>query len=135
MTHKMRSAWVVSASTMTGSAIAGAILSAAIISRNPATAAEPWPNAEMKELIYSPWAKFCSKGKDPGAKEVCFTGKYARTELGQRVVTAILAELEGEPKKLFRVTLPGSLEVRYGTRIIFDKETPINDGSFTCVYL
>ena len=59
----------------------------------------------MPQLIYSPWAKFCGKGNDPSAKEVCFTGKDARTEAGQPVVAAALIEPEGEPKKLFRVTL------------------------------
>src|SRR5579864_8035116 len=33
--------------------------------------------AEMPQLVYSPWAKFCGKGQDPSAKEVCFTGKDA----------------------------------------------------------
>jgi hypothetical protein len=36
--------------------------------------------------------KFCGKGSDPGAKEVCFTGKNARTEAGQPVVAAALIE-------------------------------------------
>ena len=31
----------------------------------------------MPALIYSPSAKFCDKGNEPGAKEVCFTGKNA----------------------------------------------------------
>jgi invasion protein IalB len=87
---------------------------------------------EPPQLIYSPWAKFCGKGNDPGAKEVCFTGKDARTEAGQPVVAAALIEPEGEPKKLFRVTLPSPLQLRYGTRIIVDKEPPISGEFFTC---
>src|SRR5712671_3832950 len=63
---------------------------------------------EMPQLVYSPWAKFCGKGNDPGAKEVCFTGKDARTEAGQPVVAAALIEPEGEPKKLTSLA-PGSL--------------------------
>src|SRR5260370_29389294 len=87
---------------------------------------------EMPQLIYSPWAKFCRKGNDPGAKEVCFTGKDARTAAGQPVVAAALIEPEGEPKKLFRVTLPSPLQLRYGARIVIDKEAPISGQSFTC---
>jgi len=87
---------------------------------------------EMPQLIYSPWAKFCGKGNDPGAKEVCFTGKDARTEAGQPVVAAALIEPEGEPKKLFRVTLPSPLQLQYGTRIVIDKEPPISGAFFTC---
>jgi len=134
MTHKMRFALVVSAPTRAGAAIAGAILSAAIISCGPAAAAEPWPStaAEMRQLIYSPWAKFCGKGKDPDAKDVCFTGRDARTEAGQPVVAAALIEPEGEAKKLFRVTLPSPLQIRYGTRIIIDKEPPISSTFFAC---
>ena len=134
MTHKMRFALVVSAPTRAGAAIAGAILSAAIISGGPAAAAEPWPStaAEMRQLIYSPWAKFCGKGKDPDAKDVCFTGRDARTEAGQPVVAAALIEPEGEAKKLFRVTLPSPLQIRYGTRIIIDKEPPISSTFFAC---
>src|SRR5258708_34830821 len=87
---------------------------------------------EMPQLIYSPWAKFCGKGNDPGAKEVRFTGKDARTAAGQPVVAAALIEPEGEPKKLFRVTLPSPLQLRYGTRIVIDKEAPISGAFFTC---
>src|SRR5262249_30769593 len=84
----------------------------------PAAAEKPPPPAvELPQLIYWRWAKFCGKGNDPGAKEVCFTGKDARTEAGQPVVAAALIEPEGEPKKLFRVTLPSPLQLQYGTRI------------------
>jgi invasion protein IalB len=87
---------------------------------------------EMPQLVYSPWAKFCGKGNDPGAKEVCFTGKDARTEAGQPVVAAALIEPEGEQRKLFRVTLPSPLQLQYGTRIVIDKEAPISGAFFTC---
>jgi invasion protein IalB len=87
---------------------------------------------EMPQLVYSPWAKFCGKGNEPGAKEVCFTGKDARTEAGQPVVAAALIEPEGEQRKLFRVTLPSPLQLQYGTRIVIDKEAPISGAFFTC---
>jgi invasion protein IalB len=100
----------------------------------PQAAAPGAPGApgEMPQLIYSPWAKFCGKGQDPTAKEVCFTGKDARTEAGQPVVAAALIEPDGEPKKLFRVTLPSPLQLQYGTRIIIDKEPAISGAFFTC---
>jgi invasion protein IalB len=132
MTDKMRSGLIVSAST-----IAGAILFAAIISGGLAPAAEsparaPSTAFEMQQLIYSPWVKFCGKGNDVGAKEVCFTGKDARTEAGQPVVAAALIEPQGEPKKLFRVTLPSPLQTQYGARIIIDKDPAISGALFTC---
>jgi hypothetical protein len=73
MTYTMRSSFVVSAST--GVAIAGAILSAAIISGGPAVAADERgraasTTAEMQQFIYSPWTKFCGGGS-LGGREVC----------------------------------------------------------------
>jgi invasion protein IalB len=108
----------------------------------PAAAAQPAPVApagqaaagapEMPQLIYSPWAKFCGKGQDATAKQVCFTGKDARTEAGQPVVAAALIEPDGEPKKLFRITLPSPLQLQYGTRVIVDQQPPLTGPFFTC---
>jgi invasion protein IalB len=90
------------------------------------------PAQELPQLIYSPWAKFCGKGQDANAKQVCFTGKDARTETGVPVVAAALIEPDGEPKKLLRVTLPSPLQLQYGTRIIIDQQQPISGPFFTC---
>jgi invasion protein IalB len=128
----MRSTFVVSAPIRAGASIAGAILSAAITSGDLAAQA-PSTAPETQQLIYSPWAKFCGKGKDPGAKEVCFTGKDARTEAGQPVVAAALIEPEGKSEKLFRVTLPSPLRLQSRTRIIIDKEPPISGKVLTCI--
>src|SRR5271163_2442500 len=90
------------------------------------------PAPEMPQLIYSPWAKFCGKGQDDAAKQVCFTGKDARTEAGQPVVAAALIEPDGETKKLFRITLPSPLQLQYGTRVIVDQQPPMTGPFFTC---
>ncbi len=92
----------------------------------------PGGPVEMPQLIYSPWAKFCGKGQDPNAKQVCFTGKDARTEAGVPVVAAALIEPDGEPKKIFRITLPSPLQLQYGTRIIIDQQQPLTAPFFTC---
>ena len=86
----------------------------------------------MPQFIYSPWAKFCGKGQDATAKQVCFTGKDARTEAGQPVVAAVLIEPDGEPKKLFRITLPSPLQLQYGTRVIVDQQPPLTGPFFSC---
>ena len=44
---------------------------------------------------YSPWQKFCGKGKDPNARPVCFTGKDGRSGEGKPMVAAALIEPEG----------------------------------------
>jgi invasion protein IalB len=87
---------------------------------------------QMPQLMYSPWAKFCGKGQDPNAKQVCFTGKDARTEAGVPVVAAALIEPEGEPTKIFRVTLPSPLQLKFGTRMIVDQQPPLSAPFFTC---
>ena len=92
----------------------------------------PGGPVEMPQLIYSPWAKFCGKGQDPNAKQVCFTGKDARTEAGVPVVAAALIEPDGEPKKIFRITLPSPLQLRFGTRLIIDQQQPLEAAFFTC---
>jgi invasion protein IalB len=89
-------------------------------------------NIQTPQLVYSPWAKFCGKGQDANAKEVCFTGKDGRTEAGQPVVAAALIEPSGEQKKLFRVTLPNTVQLQYGTRLIIDRDQPISGAFFTC---
>jgi invasion protein IalB len=131
MAHNVRSSFIVSAST--GVAIAGAILSAAIISGDPAAAAEAQglaqgTTAEMPQFIYSPWAKFCGRGS-LGGREVCFTGKEARTKDGQTVVAAALIEREGALKRL-RITLPGSPQSR-SARMTIDNEPAIS-SAVTC---
>jgi invasion protein IalB len=97
-----------------------------------AQAGAPGAPPEMPQLIYSPWAKFCGKGNEGNAKEVCFTGKDARTEDGRPVIAAALIEPEGEPKKLFRVTLPMPVQLPYGARIVIDNEPALTGAFFTC---
>src|SRR3984957_13358612 len=79
---------------------------------------------DQVQLIFSPWTKFCLKGQDANAKQVCFTGKDARIESGMPVVAAVLIEPEGEPKKILRVTLPLGMQLIHGTRVILDQEQP-----------
>ena len=92
----------------------------------------PQAQGEQPQLIYSPWAKFCNKAPDPNAKQVCFTGRDARTEAGVPVVAAALIEPEGEAKKILRVTLPSPLQLQYGTRILIDQNPPLASPFFTC---
>jgi invasion protein IalB len=89
---------------------------------------------EQVQLIYSPWTKFCLKGKDPNVspKEVCFTGKDARIESGMPVVAAVLIEPEGDPKKMLRVTLPLGVQLIHGTRVIIDQNQPMTAPYIIC---
>ncbi len=96
----------------------------------PAAAAQP--QEQQVQLIYAPWTKFCLKGQEAGAKQVCFTGKDGRIESGQPVIAAVIIEPEGEPKKLLRVTLPLGMQLVHGTRIIVDSNPPLQGPYVIC---
>src|SRR6185295_9329128 len=82
--------------------------------------------ADQPPIIYSPWTKFCGKdNNNPQAKEVCLTVKEARLETGQFLAGAALIEQQGEEKKLFRITLPLGMQLPQGTRMVLDKEQPL----------
>ena len=98
----------------------------------PAPAPQAQAPAQMPQLIYSPWTKFCLKGKEANAKEVCFTGKDGRIESGMPVVAAVLIEPEGEPKKILRVTVPLGMQIAHGTRVIVDQNAPMNGPYVIC---
>ena len=102
--------------------------------KQPAQAQAPAAPAtpQVPQLIYSPWTKFCLKGKEANAKEVCFTGKDGRVESGMPVVAAVLIEPEGEPKKILRVTVPLGMQIQHGTRIIVDQNAPMNGAYVIC---
>jgi invasion protein IalB len=90
------------------------------------------PQQDQVQLIYAPWTKFCLKGQDANAKQVCFTGKDGRIESGQPVVAAVIIEPEGEPKKILRVTLPLGMQLVHGTRIIVDNNAPQQSPYVIC---
>jgi invasion protein IalB len=95
-------------------------------------AANGQPQQDQVQLIYAPWTKFCLKGQDANAKQVCFTGKDGRIESGQPVVAAVIIEPEGEAKKILRVTLPLGMQLVHGTRIIVDNNPPQQSPYVIC---
>src|SRR3984885_4179577 len=90
------------------------------------------PADQQVQLIYAPWTKFCLKGQDANAKQVCFTGKDGRIESGQPVIAAVVIEPEGEPKKILRVTLPLGMQLVHGTRVIIDNNPPAQSPYVIC---
>jgi invasion protein IalB len=90
------------------------------------------PPDQQIQLIYAPWTKFCLKGQDANAKQVCFTGKDGRIESGQPVIAAVIIEPEGEPKKILRVTLPLGMQLVHGTRVIVDNNAPAQSPYVIC---
>ena len=98
----------------------------------PAAGAPAGAQPEQVQLIYAPWTKFCLKGQDANAKQVCFTGKDGRIESGQPVIAAVVIEPEGEPKKILRVTLPLGMQLVHGTRVIIDNNPPAQSPYVIC---
>jgi invasion protein IalB len=103
----------------------------------PAEAQQPPAQGQAQgndqvQFIFSPWTKFCLKGQETNAKQVCFTGKDARIESGMPVVAAVLIEPEGEPKKILRVTLPLGMQLIHGTRVIIDQNQPMTAPYVIC---
>jgi len=98
----------------------------------PAAGAQQQPPEQQVQLIYAPWTKFCLKGQEAGAKQVCFTGKDGRIESGQPVIAAVIIEPEGEPKKILRVTLPLGMQLVHGTRVIVDANPPAQSPYVIC---
>jgi invasion protein IalB len=90
------------------------------------------PAGEQPQLIFSPWTKFCLKGQEANAKQVCFTGKDGRVESGMPVVAAVLIEPENDPKKVLRVTLPLGMSLQPGTRVIVDNGQPMTGPYVIC---
>jgi invasion protein IalB len=88
--------------------------------------------SEQPQLIFSPWTKFCLKGQEAEAKQVCFTGKDGRVESGMPVVAAVVIEPEGEQKKVLRVTLPLGMSIQPGTRVIVDQGQPMTGPFVIC---
>src|SRR3954468_17177312 len=98
----------------------------------PAAPAEQQAAPAEPQLIFSPWTKFCLKGQEAGAKQVCFTGKDGRVESGMPVVAAVLIEPENDPKKVLRVMLPLGMSIQPGTRVIVDNGQPMTGAYVIC---
>jgi invasion protein IalB len=82
---------------------------------------------QQLQLIFSPWARYCTKGlterfSEVRAKEVCFTAADGHLTSGQKLVIALLIEPEEGDTKLLRVTLPLGVALVPGARIVIDEK-------------
>ena len=103
----------------------------------PAPAAQPAApaaaQAEAPQLIFSPWVKLCNKDPDPNSKRVCVTVKDGRVESGLLVVSVAIIEMDGDQRKLMRMSLPYGVALTHGTRMIVDQGTPATAPFVTCL--
>ena len=91
------------------------------------------PAGDAPQLIFSPWVKLCNKDADPKAKRICVTVKDGRVESGLLVVSVAIIEMDGEQKKLLRMSLPYGVALQHGTRLIVDTGTPATAPFVTCL--
>jgi invasion protein IalB len=89
--------------------------------------------AAEPQLIFSPWVKLCNKDADPKAKRVCVTVKDGRVESGLLVVSVAIIEMDGEQRKLLRMSLPYGVALQHGTRLIVDQQPPATAPFVTCL--
>jgi invasion protein IalB len=87
--------------------------------------------AEQPQLMYSPWMKICGKGPDTSNKQVCVVTKDGRLENGMPVAIVQLFMPEGA-QKILRVTVPLGMQLAHGTRMIIDKDQPIQQPYKIC---
>jgi invasion protein IalB len=99
----------------------------------PAQPAQPGQTAESPQLIFSPWVKLCNKDPDPNSKRVCVTVKDGRVESGLLVVSVAIIEMDGEQRKLLRMSLPYGVALTHGTRMIVDQGQPATAPFVTCL--
>ena len=101
----------------------------------PAQPAQPQQQAqaEQPQLIFSPWVKLCNKDPDPNSKRVCVTVKDGRVESGLLVVSVAIIEMDGEQRKLLRMSLPYGVALQHGTRLIVDQGQPNTAPFVTCL--
>jgi invasion protein IalB len=95
------------------------------------------PPAQMPPFVYTPWQKICAtppaQNGQPAQKQICFTGRDARTDQGIPIVDVRLVEMDGEATKFLRVVLPFGLMVREGTQLMVDQNQPVRMPFVTCM--
>jgi len=101
----------------------------------PATAQPQSPDLTTQQFIFSPWTKICGKDGPEGtnAREVCAILTEARVPSGQIAAAASLVEPRDGTQKILRVTLPLGVRLPFGTRIIIDQATPLQNTYLMCL--
>jgi invasion protein IalB len=119
---------------MFGGAVAAALIGAApAIAQQLTPGPTPATPVQPSKLVYSPWTKFCTTPvATTGVPPICFTGREMLTEAREPIAAAALIEPTGSDKKIFRVTVPAPVQLRYGTRIVIDHGEPLTAPYFSC---
>lgn len=83
--------------------------------------------------IATGWKKFCFNNQKTGLKRVCSTRAETRKHDDQSLLAAVdIIDLEGEAKKILRVTFPLGVQLAHGTRVIVDGRDPLQSPYTIC---
>jgi invasion protein IalB len=122
-----------SALIFAGATAAALIAAAPAIGQSLAPGPTPAAPVQSGKLVYSPWTKFCTTPPPTsGVPPICFTGREMLSDAGEPIAAAALIEPAGSDKRIFRVTVPVPVQLRYGTRLIIDRGAPLTAPYFTC---
>jgi invasion protein IalB len=99
----------------------------------PATVQPQHPAGAPEQLVYVPWSKFCGKGQEADAKQVCVTGRFGRDETGATTVMAMLIDPEGNSTKTLRVMLPLGMQLEQGMTTTVDQSQPMKAPYVICL--
>ena len=84
------------------------------------------------QLSFAPWVKLCNR--EPSGKQICVTFKEGRFEPGGPLVVSVaLLEMEGELRKVLRLSMPYGVVIQHGTRMIIDQAAPMSSQFATCL--
>ena len=78
---------------------------------------------QQMQIMLTPWTKICGKDQEAN-KEICLTTQEARADTGQLLASALVREVQDDPKKQFIVSVPVGMLLRPGLRIVVDQAPP-----------
>ena len=78
---------------------------------------------QQMQIMLTPWTKICGKDQEAN-KEICLTTQEARADTGQLLASALVREVQDDPKKQFIVSVPVGMLLRPGMRIVVDQQPP-----------
>jgi invasion protein IalB len=80
-------------------------------------------DAQQMQIMLTPWTKICGKDQEAN-KEICLTTQEARADTGQLLASALVREVQDDPKKQFIVSVPVGMLLRPGMRVVVDQAAP-----------
>jgi invasion protein IalB len=91
--------------------------------QEPPPAEQAAGEGQQMQIMLTPWTKICGKDQEAN-KEICLTTQEARADTGQLLASALVREVQDDPKKQFIVSVPVGMLLRPGMRVVLDQNAP-----------